>query len=511
MHRSIAALFAFALTVLCACSVQAGTISLNSPSASPGENANVVATGFGAGEKVTFFLGSQVIGSATADIAGSFTTAIQVPASTALGQYHLQAIGSDGGTADTFISVFSSWPMFKNQVNRLSANPLELTINRNNARNLSLSWVGVMGDLVDTSSPAVANGIVYVGSLDGNLYAFNANGCGLSSCNPLWIGQMSHEFSTVSSPAVANGVVFIGSADHKLYAFAAGGCGHNTCTPVWTASTQAAIDSAPLVANGIVYIGSEDHRFYAFRASGCGQASCPPLWTASTGAGINSSPAIANNVVYVGSQDGKLYALNANGCGRLICPPLWTAQVGTTILGSSPAVTNGVVYIASFIEANGSSSNLYAFNAAGCGHPACSPLWTAPSGEFVVSSPAVANGFVYIGSGDDLLYAFNANGCGQSTCQFLWRGEAVGAQAALVSTPAVANGVVYVGENNGMVEVFDANGCNSPICLPLTQLLINNEQIVSSSPAVVNGTVYVGSADQFNPPIGRLYVYKLQR
>jgi eukaryotic-like serine/threonine-protein kinase len=128
-----------------------------------------------------------------------------------------------------------------------------------------------------------------------------------------------------------------------------------------------------------------------------------------------------------------------------------------------------------------------------------------------VSSPAVANGVVYIGSGDALLYAFNANGCGHSTCSFLWRGEAVGAQAALISAPAVANGVVYVGENNGMVEVFDANGCNSSICLPLTQLPTNNEQIVSSSPAVVNGTVYFGSADQFSSPIGRLYVYKLSQ
>ena len=62
-----------------------------------------------------------------------------------------------------------------------------------------------------------------------------------------------------------------------------------------------------------------------------------------------------------------------------------------------------------------------------------------------------------------------------------------------------------------MVEVFDANGCGQSICLPVTQLDIHNEQIVSSSPAVVNGAVYVGSADQFNPPIGRLYVFKLQQ
>ncbi len=404
-----------------------------------------------------------------------------------------------------------SWPMFKNQASRLGNNPQETTINNQNAKFLSLSWVGLLGDIVDTSSPAVVNGVVYVGSFDGNLYAFNANGCGLSSCNPLWVGKMDDQFVTVSSPAVVNGFVYIGSADHKLFAFAAAGCGHNTCNPIWTGTTGGAIDSGPLVINGKVYVGSEDHKLYVFNAIGCGHATCTPLWTVNTGGGVNSSPAFANGVIYFGSQDGKLYAVNASGCGSIVCRPLWTAQVGESIFASSPAIANNVVYIASFIESDGSSSNLYAFNAGGCGHSTCQPMWTAPAGDFVVSSPAVANGVVYIGSGDDLLYAFNANGCGHSTCNFLWRGIADGFQAAMISAPAVANGVVYIGENNGMVEVFDANGCNNTICLPLTQLRTNNEQIVSSSPAVVNGTVYFGSADQFSPPIGRLYVYKLSR
>jgi outer membrane protein assembly factor BamB len=491
--------------------VHAQTLSLATPGASAGALVTVNGSGFASGERVGLLFASRVVGSAIADSNGSFSAEVTLPESTRSGEQQLQAIGTAQHRADLFISVFASWPMFKNQVSRLASNPFETTINRNNAQNLSLSWVGVMPDLVDLSSPAIVNGVAYIGSLDGNLYVFNANGCGQSSCFPLWEGVMDSEFSTVSSPAVANGTVFIGSADHKLFAFAANGCGQQTCQPLWTATTGAAIDTAPLVANGIVYIGSEDHRFYAFNANGCGRSTCSPLWIASTGAGINSSPALGNGVVYVGSQDGFLYAYRANGCGTLFCGPLWKAQVGTTILGSSPAVFNGVVYIASFNEPNSFDSRLYAFNANGCGGPVCTPMWTALAGQFVVSSPAVANGKVYIGSGDTLLYAFNAAGCGQQTCTALWRGEAVGAQAAMISAPAVANGVVYIGENNGMVEVFDANGCGDQICLPLTQLRTNNEQIVSSSPAVVNGTVYFGSADQFVPPIGRLYVFKLAR
>jgi outer membrane protein assembly factor BamB len=137
-------------------------------------------------------------------------------------------------------------------------------------------------------------------------------------------------------------------------------------------------------------------------------------------------------------------------------------------------------------------------------------LWQGTTGPFVASSPSVANGVVYIGDGDAIFYAFPAAGCGSAVCAPLWSGDAVGEQAAIISSPAIANGLVYVGENNGMVMVFDANGCGSSFCQPVTQLLTQNEQIVSSSPAVVNGTVYFGSANENAVPMGRLYVYKLR-
>ena len=60
------------------------------------------------------------------------------------------------------------------------------------------------------SSPAVANGVVYVGSDDFKLYAFNA-----ASGQLLWSAAAGGQINT--SPAVANGIVYIGS--DKLYAF----------------------------------------------------------------------------------------------------------------------------------------------------------------------------------------------------------------------------------------------------------------------------------------------------
>ena len=116
-----------------------------------------------------------------------------------------------------------------------------------------------------------------------------------------------------------------------------------------------------------------------------------------------------------------------------------------------------------------------------------------------------------MGSDDGLLNAFSAAGCGQAVCQPLWKGIATSEKAAVLSGPAIAIGVVYAGENNGQILAYNAKGCGQSICSPLWTGLIHNEPIVSSSPAVVNGTVYVGSANQLEPPIGRLYPYKLPR
>src|SRR5215469_7077037 len=77
-----------------------------------------------------------------------------------------------------------SWPMFHNQQSHLGFNPFEKTISKSNAQRLGIAWQGLMGDIADNSSPAIANGIAYIGSFDGRLYAFNADGCGQDTCQP---------------------------------------------------------------------------------------------------------------------------------------------------------------------------------------------------------------------------------------------------------------------------------------------------------------------------------------
>ncbi len=428
------------------------------------------------------------------------------------------------------------WPMFRRGPDH-SAVSDDTSISAGALRSGAVlqTWSATTGDAI-FSSPAVAGGVVYVGSNDGTLYAFDAAAGDATctgtppsrTCTPLWTAATGG--SVESSPAVVAGVVYVGSDDKKLYAFdAAGGNARCTgtaparrCTPLWTATTTNIIVSSPVVDNGIVYVGSTDNNLYAFDASGgnanCTGAApartCTPLWRATTGSGIRSSPALAGNVVYVASQDRNLYAFDATGgsgnctgtAPARICTPLWTAPTSGIVI-SSPAVAGGVVYVGS------DDGMLYAFDAAGrdatctgTQSRTCSPLWKARTGLGIESSPAVANGVVYVGSDDLKIYAFDAAGASANctgaspnrTCTPLWS-AATG--DIVLSSPAVANDVVYVGSTDHKLYAFDATGGDASCtgtapartCNPLWSMSTGG--VVRSSPSVANGAVYVGSDD----------------
>ncbi|EFH87050.1 PQQ-binding-like beta-propeller repeat protein [Ktedonobacter racemifer] len=390
--------------------------------------------------------------------------------------------------------------MFGFDSQRTRNNPFEHTLNATTVPGLKIAWTSSPTGSFIGSSPAVVNGVVYVGSNDHKLYAYRAVGCNMSSCSPLWSSNPTGGIIN-SSPAVINGVVYIGSDDHRLYAYKAEGCGSgiSTCSPLWSSDpTGQAIESSPAVINGVVYVGSNDHKLYAYKAEGCGASTCSPLWSSDlTGGIIYSSPAVANGIVYAGSNDRRLYAYKAEGCGSGIstCSPLWSSNPTGNLINSSPAVANGIVYVSSH------DHKLYAYKAAGCGTSLCPPLWTSsPTGDFIYSSPAVANGIVYVSSHDHKLYAYKAGGCGTSICAPLWSSNPT--DGWITSSPTVANDVVYVGSDDHRLYAYKADGCGTSICAPLWSSNPTGGWI-TSSPTVANGVVYVGSNDH------KLYAYHL--
>jgi outer membrane protein assembly factor BamB len=403
-----------------------------------------------------------------------------------------------------------NWTQFRFDNHHTGVNPFETTLTAQNVDRLQLSWQAQLGRLVDSSSPAVVNGVLYIGSSDGRLWAYPADGCGVSLCTkPLWTSVGLSQI--IDSPTVSHGIVYVGSQtsptsnDGRLNAFAAAGCGHAICSPLWqgAAGTESVLESSPAVADGVVFVGAYDGRLYAFDTNGCGALLCQPLWRAKTGGSIESTPTIAGGVVYIGSDDGRLYAFDAGGCGATNCQPLWSGRLGYPAFASSPAVSGGVVYI-------GSQHALSAFPASGCGSTSCAPLWQAIDKlNFFNGSPAIAGGRVYIGL-ESGLGVYDAHGCGRPRCHPLWTDFGSGAQADVLSSPTVANGVVYAGRNTGEVLAWRTGPCGSSFCTNIWSGQ-TRDQIVTSSPTIVNGTLYIGSADNAfgEEDQGRVYVFAL--
>ncbi len=73
-----------------------------------------------------------------------------------------------------------------------------------------------------------------------------------------------------TSPAIVNGVVYVGSHDRNVYALNA-----ITGSKIWSYMTGSSVESSPAVADGVVYVGSDDNKVYAFGSIVAPQPSPP--------------------------------------------------------------------------------------------------------------------------------------------------------------------------------------------------------------------------------------------
>src|SRR5205085_2120543 len=143
----------------------------------------------------------------------------------------------------------------------------------------------------------------------------------------------------VSSPVYRDGVVYIGSDDGAVYAVDAA-----TGRQRWVRPTRGPVSSTPAVVDGTVYVTSYDGRLYALDA-GTGAL----RWRFQGGqdpsihnqVGFQSSPAVVDGVVYAGCRDSNLYAIDA-ATGK----EKWRANNEGSWVISSPVVVGDRVWFA---------------------------------------------------------------------------------------------------------------------------------------------------------------------
>lgn len=373
-------------------------------------------------------------------------TAIEIGGTSAQGRGDRVRAGSPS-------SAGTDWPQFRNGVSHRGFNRFENVLSVSNVGHLTRVWRYTTGSQVN-SSPTVVDGVLYVGSRDGNLYALDASTGAL-----LW----SYPAGGDSSPAVVDGLAYIAAGDVHALDVATGAL-------LWTyepADEYGVEEGSPAVRAGVLHVASGEGNVYAIDAQ-----TGVLLWSRSIGGDILSSPAVGAGAVYIGSSGGKVYALDA-ATGI----PRWTRRVAGEVLVSA-AVAHGVVYI--------SSNRLYALSAKTGG-----VLWSRrESVASIGGSVAVARGVVYFGTGTGDVHARDA-----STADLLWSTHIHGGD--VISSAAVANGVVYIGGSNDKIQALDASTGDL-----LWSYRTGNG--VRSSPTVVNGMVYVGSKD------GKVYAFGLQ-
>jgi outer membrane protein assembly factor BamB len=225
-----------------------------------------------------------------------------------------------------------------------------------------VKWTFKAGGGIITS-PVLADGVVYIGALDGHLYAIDQQ-----TGKEKW--NFKSRMPIASSPAVTADTLYIVSSAGSLVALDLA-----THQPRWAFATE------------------YERRFEAKNLHGLRSPAqtIPDAWDMFT-----SSPAVANSKVYFGSGDGNVYAVDAQS-GSVV----WKFPT-KDVVHASPAVVNGTVYIGSW------DSYLYALDA-----DTGQEKWAFKTGEDPTthnqvgfqSSPAVVDSTVYVGCRDAHVYA----------------------------------------------------------------------------------------------------------
>ena len=424
----------------------------------------------------------------------------------------LPGASSDAATAE-------DWPMFHHDAVHSGVSS-EITLGASNVAGLAVRWQANTGTAAYGSPAVVFNAtlgktLVYASNIGGVLGAYDA-----ATGERIWYFKAGAAIS--SSPAVSNGVVYVGSGDHNVYALNA-----TTGAKICSFNTGNEIDSSPVIADpdasgAVIFIGDnglsgadDGGNEWAINAVDPNAAPDCSLkwrfnaWGSPPGshplAGSWSPPAFATDVngrslVVLGSssEDDAVYALDAR-TGALV----WRFQ--TTINGqdqdvgagptiSAPGVNgfaDGVAYVA------GKDRIVYALNLR-----TGAKIWQfnifqdAPTALGAPRSTAALVGSrLYLGYGAGV-YALDA-----VTGAKVWRTDQVNGQTTgqVLSSPAIVGGsgdqVLLAGDTGGALRAYSLATGIQLWSYPLGGFIYG-------SPAVSGGRVFIDSSTGFLSAFG---------
>ena len=302
------------------------------------------------------------------------------------------------------------------------------------------------------SAAEIAGGMVLFASDDGFLYAleresgeerwrFDLGSAELERTLPAAGPPYEYDYLH-SSPTLQDGVIYIGSADGNLYAVDLA-TGHER----WRFATGDRIRSTPTVSGGAVYVGSWDGHLYAV-----GAATGEELWRFDTGNRVQGSPALAAGGIIIGSRAAKLFGLNAE-TGELE----WThVHEDGSWVESSPVVWGDVVYIGSsdalklFAFDASSGQERWQFETGGWS-------WGTPLVTDDTVYIGGLSAYPYYFEGVDLVAGFHAVDRQRGEERWRMTPEAIEGYVTggVFSSPRISDGIVYVAALDGLIYAIE--------------------------------------------------------
>ncbi|MFM7103722.1 MAG: PQQ-binding-like beta-propeller repeat protein, partial [Verrucomicrobiota bacterium] len=344
------------------------------------------------------------------------------------------------------------WPMFRGDPTLRGVSPASLP------DRLARRWTHPTGQPV-SSSAAIVDGRVYIGSGNSNLLCLN-----LTNGQPVWSFVAGGPIE--ASPLVLDGRVYVGDIQTNFYCLdAARG------SVLWARGFDDKVKSSaswapgPLPGRKQVIVGNYDFRLYSFDAE-----SGRTNWVYETGNYINGSPAIGDGLTAFGGCDAIVHVVSVTNGTKVR-----EIDAGAYIAASA-AVVDQRAYVGHY------ENEFLCVDLAG-GRVA----WRYKDRAFpFMSSPAVTTDRVVVGSHDKRLHCLRRD-TGEAVWTFATRGK-------VQSSPVVAGDKVLVGSDDGRLYL---------VALADGRELWSYEigQPVGSSPAVVDGWVVVGSED------GQVYAF----
>jgi outer membrane protein assembly factor BamB len=184
------------------------------------------------------------------------------------------------------------------------------------------------------ANPVVVNGVVYVATYTGKIYAYNtANG------NMLWKYPLEgYVQGIIGDLIIDNGIIYFAAVGGTVTALNA-----ETQAVVWQYDTKDTLWASPCLDGDTLYVASYDKRLFAIDINN-GQ----PKWEEpfTTEGPIVAEPVCNNGIVYIGSLDRGIYAINQES-GELIWK--FTADSDAEYTPSNwfwatPLLVDGVIY-----------------------------------------------------------------------------------------------------------------------------------------------------------------------